>query len=168
MIKYILLMLPFMLPLLIPEAAMIISLLVWPLVYLVIAIAAIFHSSSQSLPWYVDGQGGALLAAVLFLIFIGGVLRGGVGLLTMAVTWIPVFMLPSFMMLVGVAVHHENSWRGYKRTQYVERCDKQANIYKDPDICNYTPVTGKKLPSFRENNTEDKILSVTPYQANYR
>lgn len=148
----------FVAPAFAPEIAIAGGIIIWGAVYVFLGIAAMMHSTSADLPWmFVDpgtSFGVMIIVAALF-----GLINGIQGLLAMLAAWAPAFLLPGYMLAIGLAVEHEGEWRGWVRENYIDpACELTSNPH-----CQYFPMPGKNLPSFvAERNNLDKVLLVVP------
>lgn len=140
------------LPALAPEFFLMVGIIVWPCVYIGIAILSMFHSLSSDLPWIVVQSSwfAQLMLVVMVVTVFTALVFGSEALPAMLVNYIAVFFLPGWMLLVGVAVSNEDgSWIAYRQQHY-----------NQIDCCyNYVPKPGFDIPSF-EVDTDDNVIRV--------
>jgi len=149
-------------PLASPGAMIILSAIVWPIVYGIIYFLSSGFDLTQSLPWYVADPERATANLIVFFALLG-LVRGPAGSLAMLSIWVPIFMLPTFLLNLGVAVENKAGWIGYVYDNYQDNCSDLGNSY----VCKYTPLDGRKIPTFVQDNSvgREKVLSVTPYNS---
>ena len=148
----------FVAPAFAPAIAIAGGIIIWSTVYIFLGIAATMHSTSADLPWmFVDPATsfGILIVVAAFV----GLINGIQGSIAMLAAWAPAFLLPSYMLAIGLAVEHDGEWRGWVRENYIDpACELTSNPH-----CQYFPLPGRNLPSFvAERNNLDKVLLVVP------
>jgi hypothetical protein len=150
-----------LLPLAVPSAAIAVSIVVWPIVYVVIYFLSDGFDITQHLPWYIADPNRATVTLIVFMTIMG-LVRGISGVLAMATIWIPFFLLPTYLLNLGVAVENPSGWIGYVFDNYQDDCSNNRGYY----ICKYTPIDGRKLPTFVQDNSvgTERVMSVTPYK----
>lgn len=150
-----------LLPLAVPFAAIAVSIVVWPIVYVVIYFLSDGFDITQHLPWYIADPNRATTMLIVFMTILG-LVRGIIGVLAMAAIWIPLFLLPAYLLNLGVAVENPSGWIGYVFDNYEDDCSNSRGHY----ICEYTPINGRQLPTFVQDNSvgTERVLSVKPYK----
>lgn len=148
----------FAVPAMVPEIAIAIAIIGWPIVYAVMWLFSLGHSLTADLPWAVLEPGSIALGGILFAAFIG-IFFGFNGAVAMVISWAPAFLLPGYMLMLGVAVEHDGGWGKYVYDKYQDPgCDLSYSA-----TCHYRPIAGEQLPSFVTPRYKENILQVIPY-----
>ena len=148
-----------MIPLAFPGAMIIIAMIVWPIVYAIIYYASIGFDSMQHLPWYIADPERAT-GTLIVIVAVIGLVRGIAGSLAMLAIWVPVFLMPAWLLNLGVAVEHHSGWSGYVLENYNDNCSSFGRY-----TCEYSPLDGRALPTFVQDASigSDRIIKVKPY-----
>ena len=134
-------------PAFVPELFIGISIIAWPIAYVVIWIMSIGADPSNTVPWVVYDTSGHWFAMLIFFGMLG-LVNGGRGVLAMLLTWGPAVMLPGYLIAMGVAAENDRGWTGYMYDNYQDSaCELRPNgLYDGP--CVHVPVPGLNLPIF--------------------
>lgn len=152
-------------PLASPRASIVLAMLLWPTVYAVVWLLGGGFDPARSLPWYIADPDRATASLVIFIGALG-LLKGIPGVIAMLSSWAPLLLLPAWLLNIGVAVEHKAGWTGYVLDNYVDSWSYMNGRY----ICRYTPLDGKPLPSFVQDESvgSERILSVLPFSGGSR
>jgi hypothetical protein len=150
----------FVAPALAPAVAIAGGIIVWGVVYLFLGVAAMQHNTAADLPWMFVDPATSFGMLIVFAAVLG-LINGIQGSIAMIVAWAPAFLLPGYMLAIGLAVEHDGKWRGWVRDNYV---DPGCELTSDSQ-CVYRPAVGQQLPIFiAERNNLDNVIAVIPYR----
>lgn len=153
-------------PLLAPGFFIAIGMIAWPIVYLIVYMASIGHDLTNTIPWMVP-QDLTFWPYLIILMLFGLVLRGPIGSVALLVAWGPFFVLPAFLVMIGMATVNEHGWSGYLVENYDEggcQADWAAtpNGYgKHPVYCLYSPKPGRNIPAFLTDENDNYVKTIT-------
>lgn len=134
----------FFIPVLAPEIFIALAVIAWPLIYLLIWLASFGHDLVNDLPWVVFNPDRVFWFPILMiLLFVLPVFEFN-RTVAMIVTWVPMVLLPGFMILVGVAIEYEDGWQKYVIDKYTNDDCRNVAI----NGCYYQPKAGNNIPSF--------------------
>lgn len=136
------------LPLLAPEAFILLSAIAWPVVYFFIWLSSFGFDPSRDIPVVFEMASRPDNVLLLALAAGFGLLRGGKGVTAMVLTWAPLIFVFHFATVMGIGV--EMSRDKWIKQNYVE------TACHNTFTCYYEPKQGLILPSF----TMDKIAEV--------
>lgn len=149
-----------LIPLANPRFMIITAALIWPIVYGLTYFFSQGFDSTQHLPWYVADPNRAT-AFLIFFVGMLGILRGIPGIAGMLAVWVPIFLMPAWLLHLGVAVEHSSGWSGYVFDNYQDKCSNRRQSY----VCEYYPLNDQPLPTFVQDESigQERIMAVRPY-----
>jgi hypothetical protein len=155
-----------LLPALVPEVFIVLSVIGWGLTYIYLFFAGIGSDPTNTLPWLVADPGRYTWAFVV-LAAVFGLINGGRGVLGMLAFYVPLIFLPGFMVAVGLGVENKYGWEGHLRDNYYDaRCEMGLNgkrMQTLRDDCVHTPKPGTPYPIFVTDRMGE-ITQVRPTQ----
>lgn len=145
------------------DSGLLMLMFVWPIIYAIFFFLSLTWDPTTTLPYHVTNTTKEQLIGMFFLLFIIGNIWGIGGGAGMVMFFYPGIILPFWLIFLGIGAWHPNTWEGYKRDHWIERCWYH---YRGPYFCEYKPRPGEKLPSFIENwsvGANGKLEKIVPY-----